>query len=237
MPAAHAGWKGNVIPNRSLRWSRGFIAVAVSLTVACALSSSDHYSDGVCPEGTKLCGDACVSKGNPDYGCGAIGCSPCDLARAQAVCSADGKCSVASCYAGRGDCNADPKDGCETDIASSADSCGSCTNRCSFSNATATCNKGACVMFECHERYDNCNGRESDGCETDLLQAANCGKCGLPCAPPKVCKERRVADVWSAVCESEGTPSSDASTEDASSGDAGHDAGDDGGEPEDDGGL
>lgn len=214
-----------MIPNRSLRPLRWFVVGgATCFMVACVLSSSDHYSDGVCPDGTKLCGDACVSKGNPDYGCGAIDCSPCDLARAQAVCSADGKCAIGACYAGRGDCNTDPKDGCEADIATSIDSCGSCANRCAFTNATAACNKGICSLLECHERYGNCNGRESDGCETDLLQAANCGKCGQYCPPPKVCKERRVADRWTAVCESDGTSSGDAST---NQDDAGSDAGSD----------
>lgn len=205
------------------------VAGIVSLSVACALSSSNHYDDGICPEGTKLCGEACVSKGNPDFGCGAIDCSPCNLSRAQASCSADGKCAIATCYQGRSDCNGNPADGCESDTASSVESCGSCTNRCSYPNAVPSCTAGNCGLGTCNERFGDCNGLASDGCETDLSQSPNCGACGVVCPASKECKVRRTGGRWTAVCESNSVPTSDASTTDAGS-DAESDAGaDDGG--------
>lgn len=57
-------------------------------------------------------------------GCGSV----CDLANAASACEA-GRCVVASCDEGFGDCNADPTDGCEAALDASPD-CGACGNAC-----------------------------------------------------------------------------------------------------------
>lgn len=175
------------------------VAIAVSMC-ACALSSSDHYSDGVCAVGAKLCGDICVSASDPDFGCASAECAPCNLSRASATCAA-GQCAVSVCYPGRADCNSDPKDGCEADTSSSTDTCGSCSTRCQFTNAVPACNKGICAILVCNERFGDCNGRVSDGCETDLRLPSSCGACGASCPSPRVCREYRISDRWTALCE------------------------------------
>ncbi|MEM1415604.1 MAG: hypothetical protein AAGH15_11925 [Myxococcota bacterium] len=71
--------------------------------------------------------------------CGACGVSCMAAPGARAVCMA-GTCGIA-CRANRGDCNAEPLDGCEVRLLESNDHCGRCD---------APCTPGsACVDGEC----------------------------------------------------------------------------------------
>jgi len=77
------------------------------------------------------------------------------------------------CEGNYGDCNGDlalgATDGCETDLRSSSDHCGSCDNACPLeASAEAVCVAGACSL-SCTAGTLDCNrdlGTGGDGCET-----------------------------------------------------------------------
>jgi hypothetical protein len=56
---------------------------------------------------------------------------------------------------------------------------GSCAP-CQLTHATATCTS-ECAVRACDPGWAECNGKASDGCETDLSKAATCGACNTPC--------------------------------------------------------
>ncbi len=96
--------------------------------------------------------------------------------------------SACACIAGLGDCNANMLlDGCETSLTTTTN-CGACARACSASNVTGSaCTAGAC-SGTCAAGYGNCNGTlQTDGCETPLNTATNCGACGVTCVSPKLC--------------------------------------------------
>jgi hypothetical protein len=133
-----------------------------------------------CAGGSKACGDLCVSREDPYFGCSDTSCARCVVPNATAGCAA-GACVVAACTAGFGDCNANPSDGCETDLAS-VTSCGACGVACPVLERVAmACVNGACTGV-CETGFADCNDSAKDGCEVDLLRdRKNCGACGMRC--------------------------------------------------------
>jgi len=102
-----------------------------------------------------------------------------------------GVCAVTTCNAGRGNCDSNPAD-CETDINSSMANCGMCGRACNPVNGVGTCTAGACRLTRCTGSFDNCDGNEANGCETDLaMSAAHCGACGLTCPSGTTCEVGR----------------------------------------------
>jgi hypothetical protein len=90
---------------------------------------------------------------------------------------------VTGCDPGFGDCNLDPRDGCEVDFRVSPLHCGTCANACSTPNATPACTAGQCGIGQCNPGYLDCNGSAADGCETvPASDTANCGGCGVVCS-------------------------------------------------------
>jgi hypothetical protein len=71
--------------------------------------------------------------------CGSCGGS-CVVANAAAVCSA-GVCGYSACLGGALDCDANPRNGCETDPSTDVNHCGGCGRACS---AGARCEAGVC---------------------------------------------------------------------------------------------
>lgn len=109
----------------------------------------DHVSDTCCNgSGASLsCGDDCDDSDASRFGgatevCDAVDqdCDGridegdpdtlCPVAGGSGTCTADGECLVARCDDGLEDCNADPTDGCETDLAGDPDHCGACDVSC-----------------------------------------------------------------------------------------------------------
>ena len=121
------------------------------------------------PANCGACGQVCTLPGVAENGC------------------VDGSCTVVSCNPGLDNCNGDAADGCEVDLNSDVDNCGSCGNACSFAHASAVCNQGSCVLATCDDNFADCNSDDSDGCETDLTTSENCGACGKACTAPAVC--------------------------------------------------
>jgi len=118
--------------------------------------------------------------------CGGCG-KTCSASAGKTAWCRDGQCGETTCAAGRGDCNGDPDDdpannGCETDLKTDIDSCGTCGNICGVANGQAQCTAGACSVKSCSVGFDDCTGGYADGCETKTTtDLSNCGNCGKTC--------------------------------------------------------
>jgi len=71
--------------------------------------------------------------------------------------------------------------GCETDLLTDNDNCGSCGNACGDNQSCIFGNR------ECDADWGDCNGISSDGCEEDLTTNTNCGSCGNACGNNQSC--------------------------------------------------
>lgn len=133
-----------------------------------------------CSPGSKACGDLCVSPDDPFFGCASATCQRCDLPNATARCVA-GACAVAACAPGFANCNADPADGCETDLRT-VTNCGACGIVCPAPpHVVVACVAGACTGV-CETGFGDCNEKAQDGCERDLTSdKRHCGACGTRC--------------------------------------------------------
>ncbi len=139
--------------------------------------------EGKCFPGLKPCSGRCLADDKVELGCALPECSPCNVPNANAVC-ANGTCSIGSCQSGpvlHGDCNGAPADGCETEL-NSLTNCAECGKGCAIANGTPTCSTGKCSVSKCNEKFGDCDGDGSNGCEKPLTTLTNCGKCGQKCA-------------------------------------------------------
>lgn len=100
------------------------------------------------------------------------GCSPGNAAEpraAPAVAAADAPedAQRMSCPVGRGDCDLDPANGCETDL-TDADNCRFCGHACKGEGvASAGCFDGACRIIACAPGRCDQDGQSETGCESD----------------------------------------------------------------------
>jgi hypothetical protein len=73
--------------------------------------------------------------------------------------------------------------------------CGACGNACSptvdgepdYPNMYYGCYSGECGHLKCTDGWANCDGNVTNGCETSISSPANCGGCGIACAPGQEC--------------------------------------------------
>jgi hypothetical protein len=126
--------------------------------------------------------DGCeVNTATSATNCGACGMS-CPAGQNRLARCLDGVCAPGECMAGFADCDADPANGCETTLATSATHCGMCGRACEFANAASTCAAGACVLMACNAGFGNCDGVNANGCETNTrTNIDHCGACGTAC--------------------------------------------------------
>jgi hypothetical protein len=135
-----------------------------------------------CAGGLSNCSGACVDIFSSVAHCGACG-SACALANATQTCSG-GTCGIGACLPGFANCNGMTVDGCEVNITNTVTNCNGCNNNCATLPGvnSATCVAGACANLVCFAGRANCNGSNSDGCESNLASdAQNCGACGVAC--------------------------------------------------------
>jgi hypothetical protein len=132
-----------------------------------------------CPSGTTKC-TVCISTSSDPNNCGACGHVCPTPAHAVATC-AGGQCGFV-CNSGFADCNGNPADGCETNLSTDVNHCGSCATVCSANNGAPSCVNGTC-QITCNSGFGDCNGNPADGCETTLSSDPNnCGACGHVCS-------------------------------------------------------
>lgn len=103
----------------------------------------------MCPAGMTLCGNNCVDLGLDPKNCGGCGID-CTYAAANqnglGICSF-GSCKFA-CSDGWGDCNGDPKDGCEVRLTADPRNCGACGASCDLVMGQP-CVLGRCAVEAC----------------------------------------------------------------------------------------
>lgn len=97
--------------------------------------------------GRVLCGAICADLLNDVHNCGACGFGCNQGGPNMAPTCKKGVCSY-ECQPGFADCNGDPSDGCEVDLAIHPSHCGACGNECNLA-AGQPCIEGKCLMVEC----------------------------------------------------------------------------------------
>ncbi|MFO0566117.1 MAG: hypothetical protein U0263_10680 [Polyangiaceae bacterium] len=155
-------------------------------------ADSGHSVSSSCFPPAKACPDGkgeltCVSGDDPSSGClASTACAPCVVPHATAACAAGVGCAVGTCDSGWQDCNKDPSDGCEANVANDPTHCGDCNTSCTITNPTYVCIESKCVENPCSPpTQGNCDNDLANGCETDLTtNANNCGFCGNTCKLP-----------------------------------------------------
>jgi len=86
------------------------------------------------------------------------------------------------CAVGTANCDGLSSNGCEVDLRTDLQNCGSCGNRCGSPYGLSSCVSGICGPGDCWP-FGNCDGSIANGCETNLQTSAeNCGVCGVVCA-------------------------------------------------------
>jgi hypothetical protein len=95
----------------------------------------------------------------------------------------EGKCAVGTCKENFYDCDQLLETGCETDVTKSKQHCGFCDNPCPDPpNAVGKCDGGSCGIASCAPGFDNCDGKDANGCERPTgADPENCGGCGVIC--------------------------------------------------------
>lgn len=94
-----------------------------------------------------------------------------------------GSCAVVSCAGGYGDCDGIFSNGCEADLGTTAEYCGSCASDCTAKvgedDVTAvSCASGSCNIGDCASNRFDCDGSFSNGCEVNAnTNETHCGGC------------------------------------------------------------
>src|SRR5262249_22305765 len=134
----------------------GTCAASTCAVLTCAAGFAD--CDGLYSNG-------CEASLNTTANCGMCGAS-CDLPNASSICKT-GACAITSCTGTFADCDNDPKNGCETNLATSPTHCGACGTVCNATNGTPSCATGSCSIT-CNPGFGDCDGDPTNGCETNL---------------------------------------------------------------------
>ncbi len=157
--------------------------------------------------GALTCCESVCRDVSSDVGhCG--GCRAC-AAEQVATPSCEGGLCRSTCLAGYGNCvqPAAPAadDGCETDLTTTAASCGACGRACSMtSTAMVACAGGVCSST-CAAGFANCSTPAApladDGCETAIsASTTSCGGCGRGCASANVQTLACAAGLCTSTC-------------------------------------
>jgi len=149
-----------------------------------ACPSDQVCSAGACSSECRLgeaaCGGFCVdTSSNPEH-CGDCGAACPVPAGSVAMCTG-GICG-SSCETGFDDCDANPSNGCEVEVATDAMNCGMCGTVCPDGDGgVGACSAGVCG-FTCAPGLGDCDGDLTTVCETDVTSdVGNCGMCANAC--------------------------------------------------------
>ena len=163
----------------------GSVCAFPNATSTCIAGSCSLFG---CLPGFENCdgsiGNGCESSvlSDPDN-CGSCG-ERCEYPNARGFCE-EGRCTIGFCEGTYANCDFNPANGCESDLATDPGDCGFCGNTCRLDNATAACVDGGCVIDTCDPGWGDCDGINENGCEADLdADPDNCSRCGLECITP-----------------------------------------------------
>ncbi|MFO0602317.1 MAG: hypothetical protein U0324_04035 [Polyangiales bacterium] len=177
---------------------------------SCYTGPSGTRGVGACAAGTQRCGAdrlwpaACAGEVTPrpevcdgaDNDCdgaadGDAAGRACGLPSATGAC-VGGRCAVAACASGFGDCDGAAANGCEVDTRATLAHCGRCGVPCGARpGMVATCAASACE-YACAAGFADCDAAGGNGCEVDTRTSqAHCGACGSACAEGSVCAAGR----------------------------------------------
>jgi hypothetical protein len=160
---------------------------------ACGAACSSTNGTASCTNG--VCGIACNNgfancDNNASNGCEVnLNTSPQNCNGCGVVCSsangtpscASGVCQI-TCSSGFANCDGAVANGCEINLNTDVNHCGSCPKVCSSNHGTPSCTAGVCSIA-CLTNWANCDGDVNNGCEADLKNDANnCGTCGVKCS-------------------------------------------------------
>jgi hypothetical protein len=135
-----------------------------------------------CASGQSCCSSSCVDEQNDVNNCGGCDNACTSISNGTVACH-DGACAVGACDPGFADCDANPANGCETNISTSPTNCGACGMVCLLPNATPACSSGNCTIVQCSAGFANCDGQDANGCEVNTqTDPNNCGACGHICS-------------------------------------------------------
>jgi hypothetical protein len=155
---------------------------AIALQTACenAFTYQVCIPDGGVPDGESTSfRDIDLLSSASHCGCYRLECPVRD--NALATCT-NGRCGF-TCLNDFGDCDGRAENGCEVNVRTEAQHCGSCGRSCEFRNTMPGCVAGSCTIVRCIGNYASCNMNQGDGCEADLSRDLNnCGGCGQRCS-------------------------------------------------------
>lgn len=128
------------------------------------------------------CNGKVTSADDPLVGCGSPTCEACSVPFARDTKCVSSACAVATCAAGRADCNGRGDDGCEADLLS-AETCGACTVSCPTS-APFCGNDGTAIrcLVACPGGQTTCG----KSCVDTTQSLQHCGQCDKPCTTSAV---------------------------------------------------
>jgi hypothetical protein len=164
------------------------LGLCQSLAGCFILVDTDALEQGCAPN-QKACNDTCVSRSDPEFGCGSSACQPCVLPNAQSICDQQAHCAIASCFGNYEDCDRDPETGCEVNLDTNVDHCGACDAKpCEVPGAIPACARGVCAIRKCQTGFKDCNRSSPDGCEVNVRESVeHCGVCANQCEPAQAC--------------------------------------------------
>jgi len=134
---------------------------------------------GTCHPSRPIClpGMICVN-----YNCCTPGPNCCNNdsdCKANMICNAAHSCECKTLF---GDCDNKYDNGCEKDLSSDVNNCGTCGQKCVLPNANQKCVSGICEIESCKPGFRDCNNNKSDGCEINITNdLLNCGDCNVQC--------------------------------------------------------
>lgn len=176
------------------------IILILFFVILCKANYQEHYFRAIwdcddegcfiasCEPGFADCNsksiDGCeVNLNNEIYNCGECG-NICFMPINGMPSCVLGICSIGLCNAPYADCNYKLLDGCEVNLATDIDNCGSCGAMCPIPiNGIRNCIAGKCNIEACIAGYADCDHNINNGCETNLqTDPNNCGQCSHVCS-------------------------------------------------------
>lgn len=143
-----------------------------SYTNAQALCASGQCALGTCNSGYGNCDSINTNGCESNLQTSALHCgsctATCSYANAAGLCVSSA-CLMGPCSSGYGNCDGIASNGCETNLQTSTNNCGTCGSPCTYPHSQTSCAVGNCQFIGCDSGYYNNNGILSDGCEYQCL--------------------------------------------------------------------